>query len=377
MDNNFEDLLNKCRCCFTYLSSASDEVEITDNHRELFLKLTNIELQTESIYSKYFCKNCDIEIRNFEVNPSFTMDAILKQSLMYEMRPSSLILKEEPIEVDKFEIFSQDNSHIDEFDGYNVETKIEIKECSVILERLFGFVYEDDYENVKSTFYELEESKSRIEKKSTKKQSGRSQRWRTCDLCGVQRESIRTFLDHMRSKHLKMRYQCDICGLKITSFTEIGNHIKLFHCPKNIDQLKCSFCGIICKSKSLLKSHVRIHTYLNCKLCHKSFKTEYFLNKHIKIDHENKKDGFECDICHKKFTLHHSLMCHKRHTHKKLIKCIFDGCKVMFSHNFVMKLHYDEVHLKIKVEVSFHFDIIIHNFYFILIYLTTEKLERM
>lgn len=81
MDNyNFNDILNKCRCCLVLLSSDDIKINITRDHRETFLHLTKIKLKTDDIYSKHLCLSCAYQLSNIS---KFKKEVSTKQVKMY------------------------------------------------------------------------------------------------------------------------------------------------------------------------------------------------------------------------------------------------------------------------------------------------------
>lgn len=66
MDNQFNNHLNKCRCCFRELLETKDSVFIEDLHRNEFNALARIELQNESELSTKLCSKCDSFLSDLE-----------------------------------------------------------------------------------------------------------------------------------------------------------------------------------------------------------------------------------------------------------------------------------------------------------------------
>ena len=63
---------------------------------------------------------------------------------------------------------------------------------------------------------------------------------------------------------------------------------------------------------------------LPCVLCEKSFSHKYYLNNHMKLEHEDNPGNGICDQCDETFKNRHQLARHRYHRHvnkKKTIKC--------------------------------------------------------
>ncbi|XP_029290556.1 zinc finger protein 664-like [Cottoperca gobio] len=83
--------------------------------------------------------------------------------------------------------------------------------------------------------------------------------------------------------------------------------------------LKCDTCGKICKFKSQLQRHLRVHTY-SCKTCGKDFRSSNHLIGHMRI-HTGEKPHL-CKTCGKRFCHISSLKYHTRtHTGEKPYSC--------------------------------------------------------
>ena len=88
---------------------------------------------------------------------------------------------------------------------------------------------------------------------------------------------------------------------------------------------------------------------LPCVLCEKSFSHKYYLNNHMKLEHEDNPENGICDQCDKNFKNRHQLAQHRyrRHVTKKMtIKC--DNCERMFSNQSSKDTHNKRIHLMEK-----------------------------
>ena len=110
----------------------------------------------------------------------------------------------------------------------------------------------------------------------------------------------------------------------------------------------CEMCGIMCKSPSSLKTHIRTHTgskpYM-CMWCGAKFAQKNALVRHVEVKHLNIKK-YKCDICKLDVGSRTHLTVHMRsHTGEKPFLCIY--CDKPFSRKDAMKRHVKTVHAQL------------------------------
>lgn len=101
-----------------------------------------------------------------------------------------------------------------------------------------------------------------------------------CSLCEIIINSEKEFIKHTNEIHLKKLHKCNICNKYYINFsalklhlynhenrckycmkvfeniTRLNHHIQMDHEQKS--EYPCSICGILCKTKIILKSHKRV-----------------------------------------------------------------------------------------------------------------------
>ena len=94
----------------------------------------------------------------------------------------------------------------------------------------------------------------------------------------------------------------------------------------------CNDCGKTYQNKHDLKSHTKVHNWIDCDFCDKSFSTWEKINRHIKSVYEYKRNH-QCTSCGKSFLTARDLRIHIRTVHdgQKDYKC--DTCGENFGLN--------------------------------------------
>ncbi|XP_065365669.1 zinc finger protein 62-like [Calliphora vicina] len=121
-------------------------------------------------------------------------------------------------------------------------------------------------------------------------------------------------------------YSCEICSKKYADSRRLKVHVALVHLREK--PFKCSQCDETCAEERYLKNHIRCHhTGFECPECHKRFKTNPSLKRHLLI-HVKKKD-FICNEknCGKDFPTQGRLREHQRYHNSEMFICEECGYK--------------------------------------------------
>merc|ERR1712243_453908 len=166
-----------------------------------------------------------------------------------------------------------------------------------------------------------------------------------CTFCGYHATQKGSLNNHVRSKHLGIKYECNYCELKLKSKSSLKNHIKVKHdLVKN--KIECKLCGKL-QSKSNLKFHVNsVHKKIRhkCHLCASEFTQISSVKLHVRTIHEKLK--IQCSGCERSFFQASKLKKHMNIVHKNIqrenLKC--DLCEYQTVEKASLKLHKEGKH---------------------------------
>lgn len=232
---NFEDILNKCRCCFQMLKPKGNKVKIKDQHKIEFLELTQVELRVDRNYSKFLCKSCDEQLSKFA---KFKSDAVERQNRMYQeitsfTRPA----------IELIEIISHEN---------HPEIKKETLDESL----------------------QIEQEKS-SEKPSTFDCT-------QCDKNFITKSGLRR---HIVTIHKIFDFRCEICNLDFPSDQKLRKHVNSFH----VESFDCDICSKKFQTEGQWRSHkMYVHEKnIACDFegCPEKFASQGYMRKHFEIFH--------------------------------------------------------------------------------------------
>lgn len=112
--------------------------------------------------------------------------------------------------------------------------------------------------------------------------------------------------------------------------------------------LQCKICHKMFKTKTTLRRHHVVHTgheYHKCVECHKIFAHKHNLVKHIRI---HSGVTLTCTICQKMFTLPEYLKYHMMYTHSEGDPLSCDVCGRMYKNSVTLMVHKKNVHSNIS-----------------------------
>lgn len=158
-------------------------------------------------------------------------------------------------------------------------------------------------------------------------------------------------------------FQCKFCSNQYASKTLLNSHVRIHTKP-----LKCEQCDYRCPDESRLFNHIRNKHFIGsnklnkisqiksrkcpdklyeCFICHLTYRKQYILKIHM-LEHGEKK--FQCNNCPQKFCTQSRLQCHQK-THSKPYKCKMCSfrCTIPYSlFRHVRKEHPDEIDPKLS-----------------------------
>ena len=126
-------------------------------------------------------------------------------------------------------------------------------------------------------------------------------------------------------RHLNLDHEIETklnyCKKCKQSYTNEHKHcVKDNVYPSQTEKFLCNECGIYCKTKQCLKSHIeRVHEKLKhvCDQCNKSYSSKGLLLSHKQSVHDNCK-AFECRPCEKQFGSNLNLRKHNWQSHSQM-----------------------------------------------------------
>ena len=139
-----------------------------------------------------------------------------------------------------------------------------------------------------------------------------------CETCGKSFKLKETFTKHVREAHegkkSKIPLCCPICG---KCLQEMSRHIKQVH---NGIKIKCAQCEKTFFNKTFLNEHITIfHEGKKnaniCNICQKTFSRSYDLSRHI-LGFHDQTPRFQCTVCLKNFLEVDKLNRHSQIVHK-------------------------------------------------------------
>lgn len=147
-------------------------------------------------------------------------------------------------------------------------------------------------------------------------------------------------------------FQCNLCHKEYKKENKLLKHLAT-HEKSNVI---CGFCGKSFKSQHWLKKHLakQCKNYNKCNICKETFNSEPLLLEHMKIhsDVEVKvedEEKFQCSECGRVFSKSRSLAMHlKKHKNKEIhdvYKC--DNCQKEFRTKSLLRRHIN-LHASVK-----------------------------
>ncbi|KAF2887377.1 hypothetical protein ILUMI_18796 [Ignelater luminosus] len=309
--NNLSLNLNKvCRACLCEneeMRNISDNEQNQENLLEMFVAVTNVEIETSNSVSTNICKQC---LEKLNVSYSFRLQCQKSNEILLNYASNHVEEKPEVSSDEiKVEMVSEqfkedmydncernsDDSDFEPYDRRNTQTRTKQKDSKQTM-RLTQFSYDEVSQAIKETrrrFFENTE----------------------CIRCGFVGSNTRALSVHMTHLHkdLKERW-CAQCNKE---FDNLEEHLKLH----GDDDLKCQFCKKVFHSKGHLTEHLLSHSGIRpykCDTCQKCFISQRHLKVHYRI-HSNERP-YKCHLCTKSFIQKTSLKSHLKQHSKEMHK---------------------------------------------------------
>lgn len=353
-ENIFNDLENRCRCCFERFTISSIKIGFKATQRNMLSQLIGIEIIQEQGYPNFMCLQCITDIKKCR-------EFIDKAKKLQEKFCEFVSPKEIEGYCIKTEFtFQEPAVVIDELHSTDVSL---VKKCSVKLERINLERYEVDMSYYDSNFNDDDDdffdanfdhsfgiddisncSSSRSstpeQKQIPKKKKLRcitfnhlplDQRTYCCDKCDFKTPIRQKIIFHVGT-HLntsRVESLCNHCGKSYTTADGLKTHIRKVHTDAKVDAATCWFCNIECESHHLLIRHL-----------------EWY--------HPNEERKFQCEKCTESFFTEASLTRHVQLVHDVKVKCKDKNCDKMFHDVRLMNRHYLKCH-KERTDVSIKF----------------------
>ncbi|KXJ72824.1 hypothetical protein RP20_CCG017182 [Aedes albopictus] len=147
-------------------------------------------------------------------------------------------------------------------------------------------------------------------------------------------------------------YICDHCGLKMSTQSELKNHL-----ARHLHKLEhpCPYCERRHNTKTDLRNHIR-YMHLSrvgyqCKICQSSFSRKYIMEEHM-ATHSNTY-AYPCTLCDKKFNVKKYLKSHISTVHERnRLPCRY--CSITYDRNYKLNNHIESAH---GIQVRFVCDV--------------------
>ncbi|CAH1642839.1 unnamed protein product [Spodoptera littoralis] len=203
----------------------------------------------------------------------------------------------------------------------------------------------------------------------------------TCDICKTRWPNTRALKSHKTTAH-ERKYICKLCNLEIKSSHRAKEHLKWHGGHKFV----CKICGLTFTKSTSHLTHLRLHHPSKncCEICGESFLSEVGLKMHYKKSHREvevivTRPKITCCVCDAHFKTDEAMARHVAHTadgvcdakysscyhcgenyptqialkehiksHDNGVKC--EECDRQFAHSRSFSIHYQRVHLGIKLQ---------------------------
>ncbi|KAG5680343.1 hypothetical protein PVAND_009854 [Polypedilum vanderplanki] len=292
---------SNCRMCLKRFEEYDLKLQITENIKNNFEKLVNIELKLSTRYPQYICITCHNKLARFA---NYRQDIIQKQDLIS-------IFNGQRILVDS----STPNAVIAKVLGNNKEqVNPEIKFLIPDQE-----MYEIDEDRYQDNYYQMQDPTTSKMSNANKKDEDIPFK---CEFCFKEFKRQRTLNEHRDKIHYnQINYFCDNCGYGAFKKYDLKRHMRTHISKEFRKTYECNICHIKLLSPEGLKRHIKnIHSTTenyHCNYCYENFFRVVDFNSHMDSVHGT-KTLFACNLCNDFYGTRYSLRKHKKDCKQKI-----------------------------------------------------------
>ena len=143
-------------------------------------------------------------------------------------------------------------------------------------------------------------------------------------------KDMKVELDKCRKELAQKEKRVGILMVEVTLKDDTIEAMKKQMAPSDSNHVgsstKCSVCGVECRNKSKLKTHIDKYHSFKCNKCDAKFETKESLSNHSKHNHkdntdENKTVKYICNNCEKTFSTNNNLSDHLTQPKHQEFKC--------------------------------------------------------
>ncbi|EAT46516.1 AAEL002290-PA [Aedes aegypti] len=175
-----------------------------------------------------------------------------------------------------------------------------------------------------------------------------------CKICKRTFETQSGLMQHRKDDHKLIKHtgtECRTCHAKFQNSEELLEHRQELHA--NDPMLECDVCKARYPTPAALRTHQRYHDKVilyNCPNCPEAFNSQLLLDRHLKVDHKDKKNHI-CDLCGKGYPTKRQIAAHLiRHKNPNRSQSEPPGCHICdmcgkeFRFRMTLKRHVFNTH---------------------------------
>jgi len=163
-----------------------------------------------------------------------------------------------------------------------------------------------------------------------------------CDQCEKKYRTQRDLVHHKQKAHTGKMFPCESCEKVFSQKCYLQRHVKIVH--ENLVTMECTECGKVFPNEMKLNRHMAVHTIpatIPCDICNRMYREQKDLNIHKKQIHFVSYEA--CKICGKEFKNKTHLNDHMK-SHSGIRDKTCDLCGKGFSQNKILKRHVEQFH---------------------------------